>query len=118
MQSGYMDEANKAETAYRQVRADLIAKYSAIAHMQFEDNESIAAQADKLAADRRDLYQKIADQVRGQVEQIAHDDGIAVVFGSVRAAGTAVDLTDQVTKAVSSLQASTSLPNPTASGGS
>ena len=118
MQSGYMDEANKAETAYRQVRADLIAKYSAIAHMQFEDNEAIAAQADKLAADRRDLYQKIADQVRGQVEQIAHNDGIAVVFGSVRAAGTAVDLTDQVTKAVSSLQASTSLPKPTASGGS
>ncbi|HXN09403.1 MAG TPA: hypothetical protein VN860_07045, partial [Candidatus Acidoferrales bacterium] len=61
MQSGYMDEANKAETAYRQVRTDLIAKYSAIAHMQFEDNEAIAAQADKLAADRRDLYQKIAD---------------------------------------------------------
>ena len=118
MQSGYMDEANKAETAYRQVRTDLIAKYSAIAHMQFEDNEAIAAQADKLAADRRDLYQKIADQVRGQVEQIAHNDGIAVVFGSVRAAGTAVDLTDQVTKAVSSLQASTSLPKPTASGGS
>jgi hypothetical protein len=118
MQSGYMDEANKAETAYRQVRADLIAKYSAIAHMQFEDNEAIAAQADKLAADRRDLNQRIADQVRGQVEQIAHNDGIAVVFGSVRAAGTAVDLTDQVTKAVSSLQASTSLPKPTASGGS
>jgi len=118
MQSGYMDEANKAETAYRQVRADLIAKYSAIAHMQFEDNEAIAAQADKLAADRRDLYQRIADQVRGQVEQIAHSEGIAVVFGSVRAAGTAVDLTDQVTKAVSSLQASTSLPQPTASGGS
>jgi hypothetical protein len=118
MQSGYMDEANKAETAYRQVRADLITKYSAIAHMQFEDNQAIAAQADKLAADRRDLYQKIADQVRGQVEQIAHKDGIAVVFGTVRAAGTAVDITDQVSKAVSSLQASTSVPTPTTSGGS
>jgi len=118
MQSGYMDEANKAEASYHQVRADLITKYSAIAHMQFEDNEAIAAQATKLAADRRDLYQKIADQVRGQVEAIAHNDGIGVVFGSVRAAGTAVDLTDQVTKAVSSMQASTSMPKPTTSGGS
>jgi hypothetical protein len=118
MQSGYVDEASKAETSYRQIRADLITKYSAIAHTQFQDNEAIAAQADKLAADRRDLYQKIEEQVRGQVQQIAQKDGIAVVFGSTRAAGSAVDLTDQVTRAVTSLQTATSSPNASSSGGS
>ncbi|HEV2037008.1 MAG TPA: hypothetical protein VGQ96_00255, partial [Candidatus Eremiobacteraceae bacterium] len=117
MQSGYMAEASKAESSYRDIRAALIAKYSAIAHLQFQDNEAIAAQANKIAADRRDLYQKIADQVRTQVAQIAQKEGIAVVFDSIRAAGTAVNLTDQVTKAINSMQGATSLPATSASGG-
>ncbi|MDQ6766461.1 MAG: hypothetical protein M3Z41_01415 [Candidatus Eremiobacteraeota bacterium] len=117
MQSGYMAEASKAESSYRDIRAALIAKYSTIAHLQFQDNEAIAAQANKIAADRRDLYQKIADQVRTQVTQIAQKEGIAVVFGSTRAAGSAVNLTDRVTKAINSMQGATSLPATSASGG-
>ena len=117
MQSGYMAEAAKAETAYRQTRASLIAKYSAIAHVQFQDNETIAAQADKIAADRRDLYQRISDQVRAQVAQIAQQDGIAVVFSSIRASGSAVDLTDQVSKAIRAVAGASSSPAASASGG-
>ncbi len=117
MQSGYMTEAGKAEASYRQVRSALISKYSAIAHMQFQDNDAIAAQAQKLAADRRDLYQKIADQVQTQVQQIAQKDGIAVVFDSIRGAGNAINLTDQVEKAINSMPGAGSAA-PTTSGGS
>ena len=99
----YGAEADKATASYRRVRASLIDKYSAIAHMQFQDNETIAAQAEKLAADRRDLYQRIAAQVQAQVEQVARADGIAVVFDTIRGGGTAVDLTDQVRKAINNL---------------
>jgi hypothetical protein len=117
MQAGYVAEASKAEASYNQVRSALITKYSAIAHLQFQDNDAIAAQAQKLAADRRDLYQKIADQVHAQVEQIAQKDGIAVVFDSIRGAGSAVDLTDQVEKAINSMPGAASAA-PTTSGGS
>lgn len=118
MQTSYVDEANKATAAYTTTRQALIARYSAIAHMQFQDNEAIAAQADKIAADRRDLYGKIVDQVRTQVADIAQRDGITVVFESVRGGGTAIDLTPQVTKAVAALQNATAAPAATSSGGS
>ena len=119
MQAGYLAEAGKSQANYNNIRAALVAKYSAIAHMQFQDNEAIAAQADKVASDRRDLYQKIVDQVRAQISQIAQKDGIAVVFASARGAGTAVDLTAQVTKAINSLAGAASSPAPaTTSGGS
>ena len=117
MATQYGSEADKVTSSYRRVRAALIDKYSSIAHMQFQDNEMIAAQADKLASDRRDLYQKIAAQVQSQVEQVAQADGIAVVFDSVRGAGSAVDLTDQVRKALNSSRA-TSLPATSTPGGS
>lgn len=117
MQSRYVAEAGTAEASYRDTRKSLIAKYSAIAHMQFQDNEAIAAQVDKLAADRRDLFQKIAEQVHVQVEQISTQRGIAVVFASVRGPGSAVDLTDQVKKAISA-QSATVAPTSTHSGGS
>jgi len=116
--SAYNDEASRSEASYRQVRAALIARYSAIAHTQFQDNESIAAQADKLASDRRDLYQKIGAQVQAQVQQIAQQDGIGIVFDSIRGAGTAIDLTDQVRKAVNSLAGSSSSPAAPTPGGS
>ncbi len=118
MQTAYMAEANTAEASYRQVREQLVAKYSAIAHMQFQDNEAIAAQADKLAADRHDLYQKIVDQVQAQITQIAQKDGVAIVFTSIRGAGTAVDLTAEVRKAINSSAGVASQPVPTSSGGS
>jgi hypothetical protein len=116
--SAYNDEASRSEASYRQVRAGLIARYSAIAHMQFQDNESISAQADKLASDRRDLYQKIGVQVQAQVQQIAQQDGVGIVFDSIRGAGTAIDLTDQVRKAVNSLAGSSSSPAAPTPGGS
>jgi Skp family chaperone for outer membrane proteins len=86
--------------------------------MQFQDNEAIAAQADKLAADRHDLYQKIVDQVQAQITQIAQKDGVAIVFTSIRGAGTAVDLTAEVRKAINSSAGVASQPVPTSSGGS
>jgi hypothetical protein len=112
----YGAQADKATASYRRVRAALIDKYSAIAHMQFQDNETIAAQAEKLAADRRDLYQRIAAQVQAQVEQAARQDGIAVVFDTIRGGGTAVDLTDQVRKAINSLGPTATPASPTPGG--
>jgi hypothetical protein len=117
MASGYAAEANRASDAYSTVRKSLVAKYSDIAHMQFADNEAIVEQAGKIAADRRDLYQKIADQVRAQVQQIAQHDSIAVVFENVRGAGLAVDLTEQVKKAVNSLPGASAAPASTVSRG-
>ena len=113
----YGDEAAKANDSYRRVRASLIDKYSAIAHMQVQDNETIASQADKLAADRRDLYQKISSQVQAQVEQVARQDGIGLVFDSIRGAGRAVDLTDQVRKAINNSSGASATPAPPTPGG-
>jgi hypothetical protein len=112
----YGDEAGKATASYRAVRRALIDKFSAIAHMQFQDNETIAAQADQLAADRRDLYQRITAQVQAQVEEVAQRDGIAVVFTSVRGAGNAVNLTDQVRTALNANRASSTPASPTPGG--
>ncbi len=117
MQAGYISDATRAENSYQQIRASLVSKYSAIAHMQFQDNEAIAAQADKLAADRRDLYQKIEDQVAVQVAQIAQKDGVGIVFQGVRAPGNAIDLTSQVTKAVTTMQGATMPPTSPSTGG-
>jgi len=112
----YGDEAGKATASYRSVRRALIDKFSAIAHMQFQDNETIAAQADQLAANRRDLYERIAAQVQAQVQAVAQHDGIAVVFDSVRGAGSAVDLTEQVRTALNANRASTTPVSPTPGG--
>jgi Skp family chaperone for outer membrane proteins len=112
----YGAEADKATASYQRVRAALIEKYSTIAHMQFQDNETIAAQAEKLAADRRDLYQRIAAQVAAQVEQVARQDGIAVVFDTIRGGGTAVDLTDQVRKAINQQGPAATPASPTSRG--
>lgn len=118
MQSGYVAEASRATTAYEATRAALVAKYSSIAHVQFQDNEALSAQADKVAAERRDLYQKIVDQITAQVQDIARKDGIAVVLTSVRGAGSAINVTDQVSKALSALQTTTATPQASGSGGS
>jgi hypothetical protein len=117
MQAGYIADATRAENSYQQIRTSLVSKYSAIAHMQFQDNEAIAAQADKLAADRRDLYEKIQAQVAVQVAQIALKDGIGTVFQGLRAPGNAIDLTSQVTKAVTTMQGATMAPTSPSTGG-
>lgn len=118
MQSGYVAEANQATTAYEAARAALVTKYSSIARMQFQDNEAISAQADKVAAERRDLYQKIVDQIAAQVQDIARSDGFAIVLTGVRGAGSAINLTDRVLKATSALQTTTATPQASGSGGS
>lgn len=100
MQSAYVNEANQVEASYRDTRRALIGKYSAIAHMQFQDNQAIAAQMDTIAADRRDLLAKIVEQVRVQVQRIAAQNGVSIVFQSVRGAGSALNLTQAVTKAI------------------
>lgn len=103
VKSKYVADASQAMSAYQQTRKMLVAKYSAIAHYQFVDNQEIAAQVDRLASQRRDLLAKIVDQIRAQVSTVARDRGIAVVFASVRGAGTAVDITDAVLAAESKL---------------
>ena len=115
-QGQYSAEFAKALTAYEQTRKDLVAKYSAIAGMKFQDNAELDAAAQRIAAQRRDLYGKIVAQVQTQISSIASQSGIAVVFSSVRGAGSAVDLTDQVTKAIAALPASA--PSPSSSMGS
>ncbi|HLW38393.1 MAG TPA: hypothetical protein VKR99_08200, partial [Candidatus Eremiobacteraceae bacterium] len=114
MQSRYVAEANQVAAAYHDARRALIQKYSAIAHMQFQDNEAIAAQMDKLASDRRDLFSKIEDQVRIVVQRVAQQEGVSIIFQSIRGAGSAVDLTQAVMKAVAAQGAS---PTPASSSG-
>ena len=111
-QAKFEADAAQAMTAYRQTRKALVDKYSAIAHMQFQDDQAIQAQIDGIAAQRRDLYAKIIDQVQDQVRTIALERGFAIVFDSVAGAGRAVDLTDQVSKAVAALPSATASPTP------
>ena len=108
-------DATAALASYRDTRKALVDKYSAIAHMQFQDDQAIQAQIDAMAAQRRDLYAKILDQVQQQVGEVAQARGIAIVFDSVAGSGSAVDLTDQVAKAVAALPSAT--PSPAPSGG-
>ncbi len=123
MQSNYVAEAKQVAASYHDARRALIGKYSTAAHMQFQDNEAIAAQMDKLAADRRDLLAKIVDQIRIVVQHVAQTEGVSVVFQSIRGAGTSVDLTQAVQKALAAQAAATTpassaAPTPTSSGGS
>lgn len=112
-QAKYAADAASAMATYRETRKALVDKYSAIAHMQFQDDQAIQAQIDGIAAQRRDLYAKIMDQVQQQVSEVAQARGIAIVFDSVAGAGSAVDLTDQVAKAVAALPSATPSPAPT-----
>lgn len=102
-QAQYSAEFTKALAAYQQTRKQLVAKYSAIGHMQFIDDAALADEAQQLSAQRRDLYSKIIDQVQAQVGEVARQRGVAIVFSSIRGAGHAVDLTDQVIKAIAAL---------------
>lgn len=114
-QAKFEADAATAMASYRDTRKALVEKYSAIAHMQFQDDQAIQAQIDGIAAQRRDLYAKILDQVHQQVSDVAQTRGIAIVFDSVAGSGSAVDLTDQVAKAVAALPSAT--PSPAPSGG-
>lgn len=111
----FQADASAAMASYRDTRKALVEKYSAIAHMQFQDDQAIQAQIDGIASQRRDLYAKILDQVQQQVGEVAQARGIAIVFDSVAGSGSAVDLTDQVAKAVAALPSAT--PSPAPSGG-
>jgi hypothetical protein len=117
MQSSYVDEAKKTTATYEETRKSLVARYSSIAGMQFQDNEALSQQADQVAAERRDLYQRIVAQVQTQIQDIAKTDGFAVVMTGVRGAGSAVDLTAQVSKALAALGNATASPTTTGSGG-
>ena len=114
-QAKFEADASAAMASYRDTRKALVDKYSAIAHMQFQDDQAIQAQIDGIASQRRDLYAKILDQVQEQVGEVAQARGIAIVFDSVAGSGSAVDLTDQVAKAVAALPSAT--PSPAPSGG-
>jgi len=117
-QGAYMAEFQKALAAYQQTRRSLVAKYSAIAKMQFQDSQELASEAQQLADQRSALYQKIVDQVRDQTADIARADGVSIVFANVRGAGSAIDLTSQVEKAIAALPAVVPSPSPSATTGS
>jgi hypothetical protein len=117
-QGAYMAEFQKALAAYQQTRRSLVAKYSAIAHMQFQDNQELAAEEQQIADQRRQLYDKILDQVRAQTADIARADGVSVVLSNIRGAGSAIDLTQQVEKAIAALPALAPSPSPSATTGS
>jgi hypothetical protein len=118
MQSAYVAEAGRANAAYDATRKALVAKYSEIAHMQFEDTQGLNEQADAVAAQRRQLLNKIIAQISAQVAQIAQRDGLSLVVSNVLADGTAVDLTAQVIRAVTALHTTTAAPAATPTGGS
>jgi hypothetical protein len=108
-QAQYNAELQRALSSYQQTRKALVAKYSAIGHMQFLDDVALQQEAQSLSDQRRDLYTKIVDQVQTQVTDVARQRGIGIVFTSIRGTGSAVDLTPQVLKALAAL------PNPSAS---
>jgi Skp family chaperone for outer membrane proteins len=80
--------------------------------MQFQDDQAIQSEIDSIAAQRRDLYARIMDQVQDQVRTVAQARGYGIVFDSVAGAGSAVDLTDLVSKAVAALPAASASPSP------
>jgi len=86
--------------------------------MQFQDSQELASEAQQLADQRSALYQKIVDQVRDQTADIARADGVSIVFANVRGAGSAIDLTSQVEKAIAALPAVVPSPSPSATTGS
>jgi hypothetical protein len=110
-QAKYQADAAQSLAAYQQTRKTLVAKYSAIAHMQFQDDQAIQSEIDSIAAQRRDLYAHIMDQVQDQVRTIAQARGYGIVFDSVAGAGSAVDLTDLVSKAVAALPTASASPS-------
>jgi hypothetical protein len=114
-QARFAADAAQVLAAYRQTRKSLVDKYSAIAHLQFQDQDAIQSEIDGIAAQRRDLYDRILGQVEDQVRAVAQARGIGIVFDTVAGSGSAVDITDQVAKAVAAL--GTASPSPTGSGG-
>jgi hypothetical protein len=117
-QGAYSVEFQKALAAYQLTRRSLVAKYSAVGHMQFQDNQELAAEAQQIADQRRALYEKIVDQVRAQTADVARAAGVSLVLSNIRGAGSAVDLTPQVEKAIAALPAVVPSPSPSAATGS
>jgi hypothetical protein len=111
----YQADATAAMTSYQATRKQLVAKYSAVAKMQFQDNVALSMQAEELAQQRKQLYDDIVRQVQSLVADVARRDGVGIVFGTIAGAGNAIDLTDQVVKEAAALPSTTS--QSTAPGG-
>jgi len=108
----YQADATAALDSYQSTRKALVAKYSQVAHMQFQDDVALAMQAQSLAQAHQQLYDAMVRQIQSLVADVARRDGIGVVFSSVAGAGSAVDLTDQVAKAAAALPSATPAPVP------
>jgi hypothetical protein len=107
----YQADAVAAMASYQATRKQLVAKYSAIARMRFQDNVALSMQAEQLAQERKQLYDGIVRQVQSLVADVARRNGVGVVFSAIAGAGSAVDLTDQVAKAAAALPSTTPLPS-------
>ena len=110
-QSQYAADFTKAFAEYQNTRKQLVAKYSAAAGMQFQDNVELETEAQAVAGRRRDLYGKILEDVQSRISDVARSAGVAIVFTQVRASGSAIDLTDQVEKALAAMPNPTSAPS-------
>jgi len=110
-QSQYAADFSKAFAAYQTTRKQLVVKYSTAAGMQFQDNVELETEAQAIAGQRRDLYGKILEDVQSHISDVARDAGVAIVFTQVRGSGSAVDLTDQVEKALAAMPSPTSTPS-------
>jgi hypothetical protein len=111
----YQADATAAMTSYQATRKQLVAKYSAVARMQFQDNVALSMQAEQLAQERKALYDGIVSQVQGLVADVARRNGVGIVFGAIAGAGNAIDLTAQVAKEAAALPSTT--PPPAVPGG-
>jgi hypothetical protein len=111
----YQADATAAMTSYQAIRKQLVAKYSAVARMQFQDNAALSMQAEQLAQERKALYDGIVSQVQGLVADVARRNGVGIVFGAIAGAGNAIDLTSQVAKEAAALPSTT--PPPAVPGG-
>jgi hypothetical protein len=111
----YQADAVAAMASYQATRKQLVAKYSAVARMQFQDNVALSMQAEQLAQERKQLYDGIVRQVQNLVADVARRNGVGVVFSAIAGAGNAIDLTDQVAKAAAALPSTT--PPPSVPGG-
>ncbi len=108
----YQADAQASLASYQATRKALVAKYSEVAHMQFQDDVALSMQAQALAQARQQLYDGIVRQIQTIVADVARRDGIGIVFSSISGAGSAVDLTDQVAKAAAALPSATPAPIP------
>ncbi|TAM77673.1 hypothetical protein EPN44_02225 [bacterium] len=92
----YQADAQGELDRFDKTRQQLSARYAALHGAVGAADAQTAKEVARLQHDRDQLYAKIVDQVESRARAIGQRRGLKVVLGGAIAAGTGVDLTDDV----------------------